>query len=750
VNNFAYRLLCLGLLATLTLTLNGAQQAGAQAPQQPTPDHCLETPILGRITGTVSDSDSKPLAGVSVIAYGTMGTAPLVATTSTAGAYALSLPPDTYRLEFRPADGNFQAAWYKSGASPSDATPVEVPSGKTVNGLDVRLPAGASLKVALRDAAGDPVKQALVTVFDRYGRSVAAGVTDDQGQTLTTPGLTDGGYRLFVRPPYGGPLVAQYYNQKPTLAAADVITIAQALANVDVQMTMQRGASLSGSVTDAAGAPLPGIAVTITGTDGDSRFVSSDAQGHYRVAGLPSGTYRVAFGASQPAPGSPAPQRRTVALVAPNDLGGVNAALSAGGAISGRITLPDGTPIADVSVHARDLDGLVDTYTASAADGSYTLSGLPSGRYELSFSAYGYKASTLNGLVTVTAPSTTSAATALLRAGGAITGRVIDLDGAPVAGVYVSVLDAASGKPQDSSGSTNDDGVYTTAPTLASGSYIVKFQPPIDNRGCPLAITYSGNASSAAAATRVEVSAPTTATGVDAKLGYGGFITGQITDAASGAPLSGEVLVYDASGTVVANANVSALGYYRTSSGLPAGGYRLQFKVAGYLPLFYGGATALEAAVTVPSGANNISMGLRRGATITGQITAADTGAPLEHALVTIYGLKDQVVDTRLTGFDGSYRFDGSLPAGQYRIGVTPGRRIDDTPYFSGYEDIFSGGARSLGQARPISAIAAQTVAVNLAMPIAQAAPPTPVLPTPTPPPSPTPDRHVYLPLLRR
>src|SRR5207244_2066441 len=93
-----------------------------------------------------------------------------------------------------------------------------------------------------------------------------------------------------------------------------------------------------------------------------------------------------------------------------------------------------------------------------------------------------------------------------------------------------------------------------------------------------------------------------------------------------------------------------------------------------------------------------------------------DTGAPLEHAAVTLYGAGDRVVATQLTAFDGSYRFRSSLPSATYRLGVAPGRRDDGTPYFTGYEAVFSGGARSLAQAQPITVVAPQTVKVDLSM----------------------------------
>jgi hypothetical protein len=744
MSHIASILLRLSLLVALVLPLGVEPVASEQAPQQAAPVSCLAVPILGKIIGTVRDSDDKPLPGVTVTAHTMTGATTASGSTDAAGAYGLPLPPGSYLIEFKPPSGLLQAIWYPSGTSQLDATLVEVGDGKTVSGLDVKLPAGAQFHITLRDPDGDPVPEGLVSVFDRYGRKVAEGQTDEEGRALTAPGLAPGGYRLFARPPYGSPLLAQYHAQKPTLDAADPLTVTQALNNVEAPMTLQRGAQLSGTVADATtGTPLAGILVEVRDAQGEARDTMTDAQGRYSVEGLPSGSYQVAFSSGRPEPSAHAPLRRLVALSAPDAQTEFDATLAQGGAISGRVIAPDGSPIPAVSIQVRDLDGAVDSHGSSAADGSYAIHGLPSGRYMIAYAGYNLQALALADPVTVTAPNTTTVAATVLRPGGAISGNVTDPDDQPVAGVYVSILDAATGV-QEGYSYTNADGAYTTPTTLASGSYIVKFQPPAGDKACPLAIEYSGNAVTAAAATRVQVSAPTAVTGIDAKLDYGGHITGRITDAANGLPLFGTVQVYEATGVVVAAGTTGITGAYSTAAGLPLGAYRVQFSANGYVPLFYGGATRLEAAAPVSSGASDVGMALQRGGTLMGRITAADSGAPLEHAAVTLYDARDQVVATQLTTFDGSYRFAGDLPSGVYRVGVAPGQRADGTPSFTDYEVVFSGGASSLAQAQPISLVAPQTLSADLAMPKTTDAPPTP-----QPEPSPE-EQRVYLPLLRR
>jgi hypothetical protein len=55
--------------------------------------------------------------------------------------------------------------------------------------------------------------------------------------------------------------------------------------------------SITGSVTDASGAVLPGVAVTLTGENliGGAQVQTTDGGGNYRFDRLPPGTYRVKF-----------------------------------------------------------------------------------------------------------------------------------------------------------------------------------------------------------------------------------------------------------------------------------------------------------------------------------------------------------------------------------------------------------------------------------------------------------------------
>ncbi|WP_294518106.1 carboxypeptidase-like regulatory domain-containing protein [uncultured Pseudoflavonifractor sp.] len=112
-------------------------------------------------------------------------------------------------------------------------------------------------------------------------------------------------------------------------------------------------------------------------------------------------------------------------------------------------TVTDGTaPIADATVKLFDSAGLPYQHTMTAADGTYTLDGIPAGTYSVAAVKDGYRMSTAVG-VTVTVGSTTDipltcTADATL-ALGAIAGTltVFGTTGTPLAGAKVTLTNAA-------------------------------------------------------------------------------------------------------------------------------------------------------------------------------------------------------------------------------------------------------------------------------------------------------------------
>ncbi|MDJ0962218.1 MAG: carboxypeptidase regulatory-like domain-containing protein, partial [Acidimicrobiia bacterium] len=96
---------------------------------------------LGWITGTVTlDAVGVPIEGACATAYKAGGAVKGSAATDVDGSYVMGLPPGSYELEFTDCGtGNYLVEWYDDASSQATATPIGVPAGDVVTGIDVEL-----------------------------------------------------------------------------------------------------------------------------------------------------------------------------------------------------------------------------------------------------------------------------------------------------------------------------------------------------------------------------------------------------------------------------------------------------------------------------------------------------------------------------------------------------------------------------------------------------------------------------------
>ncbi|MBN2227874.1 MAG: PKD domain-containing protein [candidate division Zixibacteria bacterium] len=136
------------------------------------------------------------------------------------------------------------------------------------------------------------------------------------------------------------------------------------------------------------------------------------------------------------------------------------------GTIAGVVSDTTGSPIEDVVVAVIDT-AIADT---SLVSGQYSLMGLLSGIYSVSFSHPEYTDTVISGL-TVTAGAITTLNVAMDVDYGKISGIVTDTFGVPVEGVFVSIADP------NRIDTTDVDGDYTLT-GLSTGTYDVLFSHP--------------------------------------------------------------------------------------------------------------------------------------------------------------------------------------------------------------------------------------------------------------------------------
>jgi protocatechuate 3,4-dioxygenase beta subunit len=142
---------------------------------------------------------------------------------------------------------------------------------------------------------GAPVDRAIVTILGSVGPGVRVSATNAAGE-FSMGGLPAGSFAIWAAKPG---LVTTYYGSKrPGRGPAIPIALATG-QRATVSLTMLRGASISGTVTDPSGRPLAQISMqvrpaSLSGVAASATLTSTtDARGGYRVFGLAPGDYIV-------------------------------------------------------------------------------------------------------------------------------------------------------------------------------------------------------------------------------------------------------------------------------------------------------------------------------------------------------------------------------------------------------------------------------------------------------------------------
>ncbi len=268
---------------------------------------------------------------------------------------------------------------------------------------------------------------------------------------------------------------------------------------------------------------------------------------------------------------------------------GIDAQLSEGGSISGRVTDETGNPLAGVHVTLGS-PGSSEAFTD--ADGSYQLRPLAAGSYRVRFEGEpGYFVEWFDDApdeasatpVVVARDQAVSGIDAQLFDGAAISGTVTDEDGNPLGGITVS----ARG-PTRRSATTGPNGFYRLA-GLTTGSYIVRFEDSADG----YVAEYFDDADRKRKATPIELHDGEVVSGVDAQLGPAGSISGTVVDK-SGRAVAGVVLtLYSASGRRYGSETSAGDGsFVFEATELTAGNYTLYVRdpARRYRSGWYGGA----------------------------------------------------------------------------------------------------------------------------------------------------------------
>ena len=282
-------------------------------------------------------------------------------------------------------------------------------------------------------------------------------------------------------------------------------------------------------------------------------------------------------------------------------------------------------PVAGANIHANSYDGQGGWgWAETRLDGTYTVSGLPTGDYRIQADASDqgltrqFFSSTpawdLAARVTVTTSQTTPDIDFILSAGGSITGRVTnESTGQPIPGadVWANTFICCAG---GNGARTTLDGTFTIT-GLAPGDYRVQ----VEVRESAYVREFYASTTAWDQATPVLVLSASTTPDIDFSLTTGGAISGTVTNEANGQPVANADVwanLYDCCG---------GGGWTRTRAdgtyvldGLPAGEFRVtaQAPEQGFVREFYASTTEwhLATGVLVTTGQSRVpGSGVRRG-----------------------------------------------------------------------------------------------------------------------------------------
>jgi 5-hydroxyisourate hydrolase-like protein (transthyretin family) len=311
----------------------------------------------------------------------------------------------------------------------------------------------------------------------------------------------------------------------------------------------------------------------------------------------------------------------------------VDFTLVAGATLSGRV-IDDDTedPIEGVVVTPENMAGLFHAIGITQADGTYSVSGLAEGNYQIGFfpnpetgdflgEYYNDLLGPPGDIVNVTAPGL-SGFDARLALGGRVEGTVTG-DGAPLVAVFVRGISLTG--YQGSRDSTDASGQFSLL--APAGPLKIHFGSPLGFVG-----EYYDDQPDLASATNVIVNTNSTIGGIDADLARSGKITGTVTDSTTGEPLQDvSASAYDSTDTFVASGVTNESGVYVLDHDLPTGAYRLRFSaqifesVTRYATRYYSDKATLADATPVNVTAPDTTTGIDQALTPCDELSPSTT-----------------------------------------------------------------------------------------------------------------------------
>jgi hypothetical protein len=472
----------------------------------------------GRIAGTVTAPGGKPLKGICVEAeLDSQSALNFTATiTGKGGRYRTRrVPAGRYLVGFFPGCGN-RGNWlpqlYKDTVT--KPTFVRVRAGKTTTGINATMKLGGEISgtittSARRDLRGicvDPIPTSLLSDVSNGGGFLLIGVGGPGGSPANyhVHSVPAGRYKMLFTPCSSpSPYATTWWHGAQSVTAARVLRVRPAQLVTGVNEAMPVGGVITGTVTDASAAPVKGICVSASLTQGadaniaifaDGPPIATNAAGDYTIEGLSAGSYQVQFSTGCNNNGDYLDATSaTLAVRLGRTYPGIDTVLEPGATIAGTVrSAATGKPVAGICVVVWGGPDASSPYyypgasLATRADGTYLVNNqVPPGTYYVGFSGgcgnkgsyaeAGYDSPNPNApqpIVIATAGQAVTGIDAAITRGSVISGIITGSIGKRLSGICVSAY--ANGL--DMGDATTAGGRYQVT-NLPPGQYQVGFGP---------------------------------------------------------------------------------------------------------------------------------------------------------------------------------------------------------------------------------------------------------------------------------
>jgi protocatechuate 3,4-dioxygenase beta subunit len=479
-----------------------------------------------RLAGRVVDPSERPVAEAEVHLEGRPGGAGPAAVTGAAGQFSL----DGLR-----AGEILSLRVFRKGYAAVNLDPITLPAKEPVT---VVLRPAARVSGTVVNEDGAPVSGASLLLTD--GNRVAGAATSDAGGRFAIEGVEPATLALTALAPGFLPSVRSDLDvpQGGELAGLEVI--------------LERGAALEGTVTAPSGEPAPGARITVTESGASGSFAglglsqaAADEDGRYRLEGVAEGerSIRVEWNGLPPA-------ARSVEVRAGTNR--LDIQLEGGAAVSGRVVTSSGEPVEAAELRLSPLEetGGAPPSAISAPDGSFRFAAVSPGRYRLHGARPGYAGPPRDVEV---AGDPISDLELRLDRGGALSGKVHGLLPSELSRVEVRASSPLS--PRDQVSLPGPDGAWRLE-DLGPGVWSV-------------AARIQGTSRAARASVMIE---PGKEAVLDLDLGRGFLLSGQVQH--DGEPVSQAVVILE-DGTSTGGTGLTGLDGRFRIEGLSAGAYSI-------------------------------------------------------------------------------------------------------------------------------------------------------------------------------